>query len=135
MNYEMCPHGRHVGAVCIPCAEEAGMAPNSGTGLGLGAFLDVNWKLRDDEKPARENVKKTAQPSGLDAEYYDLPDNVRTAQDLIEWLDLNFSNGNIVKSMIREYNPNVSKETDALYEAEKRYFFASRHLQRVRQMQ
>lgn len=122
MNYEMCPHGRHVGAVCEPCAE----------GQVHSADLEVAAKMK---KPASEEVKKPVQLSGLDADYYDLPGSIHSAQDLIEWLDLNFSNGNILKSLIREHNPNATKETDALYEAEKRFFFASRHLEQVRQMQ
>ena len=28
-EYEMCPHGRHVGAYCEPCAEEAGAEAGS----------------------------------------------------------------------------------------------------------
>src|SRR5210317_1873147 len=70
-------------------------------------------------------------PTGLDAAYYDLPDNIRSAQDLIEYLELNFANGNILKSLVRQYG-STTKETDELYEAEKRYFFAKRELERVR---
>jgi hypothetical protein len=87
------------------------------------------------KKQAVKNSKNRVQPSGLDAPYYDLPDNVRTAQDLIEWLDLNFANGNIFKSLIREHNPDAEKGTDPLYEAEKRLYFATRHYERVRSLQ
>jgi len=111
-DFNLCPHGRHNTAVCIPCAEEEYVDPF-------------------DMKP--EHVEEK-QNNGLDAEYYDLPENVRCVQDLIEWLKLDFSNGNILKSIVREHNPDDKKHTDALYEAEKRYFFASRHLQRVRNL-
>lgn len=69
--------------------------------------------------------------SGLDAGYYDFPEGIRSAQDLIEYLRLDFSNGNILKSLVREHGPQT-KGTDALYEAEKRFYFAERHLMRVR---
>ena len=28
-DFDLCPHGRHIGAVCIPCAEEAGAKPGN----------------------------------------------------------------------------------------------------------
>ena len=68
-------------------------------------------------------------PSGLDAAYYDFPDGMKSAQDLIEHLGLDFANGNILKSLVRQYGPKT-KLTHAKYEAEKRYFFAKRHLAR-----
>lgn len=72
--------------------------------------------------------------SGLNSEYYDLPTNIHSAQDLIEWLGLDFSNGNILKSLIREHNPGEKKQTDQKYEAEKRLYFAARHYARVSKM-
>ena len=71
--------------------------------------------------------------SGLDCDYYDFPESIHSAQDMIEWLNLNFANGNILKSLIRESGA-ATKETDTLYEAEKRYFFAGRELERVRNL-
>jgi hypothetical protein len=66
----------------------------------------------------------------LDAPYYDFP--ARNAQELIEYLGLDFTNGNILKSLVREYGP-TTKKTTALYEAEKRYYYAHRHLLRVQE--
>jgi hypothetical protein len=135
---ELCQHGRHRGAVCLECDEVDSFLKN-------GLIFDPRhtwptYTVREDgymqlEKPAMKNSKKTEQPNGLDAEYYDLPDTVRTAQDMIEWLNLNFANGNILKSLIRENNPDAQKETTELYEAEKRFFYAERHLRRVRALQ
>ena len=68
------------------------------------------------------------QESGLDAPYYDFPDNIHSAMDLIEWLNLDFSQGNILKSIIRENNPNAKKKTSPIYEAEKQYYYAERRL-------
>ena len=106
---ELCPHGRHEGAVCLECDE-------------IDAYimrLNKNWD---------GGIER--QPTGLDAPYYDLPPNVRDAQDLIEYLGLNFANGNIMKSLIRQYG-SQTKATDDLYEAEKRFYFAQRELLRV----
>jgi len=84
------------------------------------------------EKIAPEFFER--EPTGLDAPYYDLPANIHSAQDLIEYLDLDFANGNILKSLIRE-NGSQTKATDELYEAEKRYYFAERHLRNVQRKQ
>ena len=123
MTYELCPHGRHIGAVCLPCEEEK---------LIYGTNPDYEYVDPYDILPKRVEERE---PNGLDSPYYDLPGNILDCQDLIEWLGLDFSNGNILKSLVREHNPDGGKETDALYEAEKRFYFASRHLERVRNMQ
>jgi hypothetical protein len=83
-----------------------------------------------DMKP--ERVEKQ-QESGLDAPYYDFPDTIHSAMDLIEWLNLDFSQGNILKSIIRENNPNVQKKTTAIYEAEKQYYYSSRRLRSLQE--
>ena len=101
----LCPHGRITTAYCEPCKaqEYAGAMP------------------------------PTADPqNGLNATYYDFPP-MTTAQDMIEYLDLNFSQGNILKSLIRENNPNAKKETTTLYEAEKRFFYAKRDLRALQE--
>jgi len=113
-EYELCPHGRHVGAVCLPCAEEE-------------VIYDKNPEYVDPFDMTYEPVEKK-QESGLDAPYYDFPDNIHSAMDLIEWLNLDFSQGNILKSIIRENNPNAQKKTTQLYEAEKQYYYAERRL-------
>ena len=64
---------------------------------------------------------------GLNASYYDFPDGLKSAQDLIEWLGLDFANGNILKSLVRE----GKKGTTSLYEAQKRMYYAQRHLARI----
>lgn len=117
MTYELCPHGRHVGAYCEPCAEDK---------LDLSIFDYVD---PFDMKPERVEKK---QESGLDAPYYDFPANIHSAMDLIEWLNLDFSQGNILKSIIRENNPNAKKKTTPLYEAEKQYYYSERRLRSLR---
>ena len=104
--YEECPHGRHKGAYCEPCAEEEHVDP---------VYMTP------------ERVEKQEQ-SGLDAPYYDIPEHVKCAQDLIEWLNLDFAQGNILKSIIRENNPNAQKKTTPIYEAEKQYYYSERRL-------
>ena len=90
-------------------------------------LLDKHEEYVDPFDMTYEPVEKK-QESGLDAPYYDFPDNIHSAMDLIEWLDLDFSQGNILKSIIRENNPNARKKTTQLYEAEKQYYYASRRL-------
>ena len=123
---ELCPHGRHEGAVCLECDVIDDYIKSLNTGWDGG--LDGG----DDERNEKLNklLHIERQPTGLDAPYYDLPPNVRDAQDLIEYLGLNFANGNIMKSLIRQYG-SQTKATDDLYEAEKRFYFAQRELLRV----
>ena len=123
MIYEECPHGRHEGAYCEPCEE---------------AKLECDL-CGDPECPEPMLPPVVSRQSGLNASYYDFPVDkdghvtIRNAQDMIEWLDLNFSNGNILKSLIRENNPISQKDTNELYEAEKRYYYAHRHLRSVQE--
>jgi hypothetical protein len=79
-----------------------------------------------------EPVEKKKE-SGLDAPYYDFPDNIHSAMDLIEWLNLGFSQGNVLKSIIRENNPNAKKKTSPIYEAEKQYYYSERRLRSLRE--
>ena len=163
-EYQSCPHGKHIGAYCGPCLERElkmgdkfadafeALADGVGYANELGkkmledginvaaeakekAEKDIKRQAKEYEEVIRERLAKFEnKPTGLHAEYYDLPDNVRSAQDLIEYLNLDFANGNILKSLIREHGTQT-KATDALYEAEKRYYFAKRHLQRVQREQ
>ena len=106
---ELCPHGRSSGAYCEPCAEKEYPPPCYGP-LPEGVL----------NKPTNEVKVST----GLDASYYDFPP-MKSAMELIEYLDLNFSQGNILKSLVRSNGP-AQKETTELYEAEKRYYYAAR---------
>lgn len=119
----LCIHGRSEGAVCIPCAEEDYSIQKGATGLddgkATGSTSDVG------------STPTASTKSGLNALYYDFPENIRTTMDLIEWLDLDFAQGNILKSIIRENNPNVKKETTPLYEAEKQFYYAERRLRNM----
>ena len=81
----------------------------------------------------RDYIDAEQAPTGLDAPYYDIPPSIKCIQDAVEYLNLNFANGNILKSLWRE-NGTQTKATDALYEAEKRFYFAKRELERVRNL-
>ena len=127
-EYEDCGHGRHKGPYCHACEAERmlevdyGITSNPYEDVCVhGLPLDGYCAYCEEEPP---------KPSGLDASYYDLPENVKCVQDMIEWLNLDFANGNILKSLVRENE----KGTTALYEAEKRFYFSKRHLSRVRKM-
>jgi len=123
MNGELCSHGRVAGHVCLDCP--------MGTAV---AYVDPYDTVVESVRVIdldKEVVNVERKPSGLDAAYYDLPQNIHSAQDLIEYLGLNFANGNILKSLVRQHG-STTKETDELYETEKRYYFAKRELERVR---
>ena len=119
-EFDECPHGRLKTAYCGTCAETLQKTEEDSETIKK---LSGNFE------------EKVMQPSGLDAPYYDIPDDVNTMQDMIEFLNLDFGNGNILKSLVRENNPNAKKETTALYEAQKRFYYADRHLRRVQAMQ
>ena len=110
----LCPHDRSIGHVCLECP--------SGTAEG-----EDDVQVYPPYKTIEQEVKMN---SGLDCDYYDFPENIHCAQDMIEWLGLNFAEGNILKSLVRQYGAET-KETEAIYEAQKRFYFASRELERV----
>ena len=134
---ELCPHGRVAGHVCLDCKSgtaEAYVDPydepiGSCTEIGPTGEEEMKDIVYDGDREFREHTiigkGVERQPTGLDAAYYDLPENIRSAQDLIEYLGLNFANGNILKSLVRQYG-STTKETDELYETEKRFYFAKR---------
>ena len=154
---ELCPHGRVAGHVCLDCESgtaeayvdpfdevaaavvgEEFMVPEpigSCTEIGPTGEEEMKNIVYDGDREFREHtiIGKGVErkPTGLDAAYYDLPENIHSAQDLIEYLGLNFANGNILKSLVRQHG-STTKETDELYETEKRYYFAKRELERVR---
>ena len=113
---ELCEHKVLTTGFCMPCAKKKAN------------------KLYEDQK-ARQYagaIPPNDMPSGLNAPYYDWPETIRCAQDLIEYLNLDFAQGNIIKSIVRENNPNGSKETTAIYEAEKQFFYSERRLRYLR---
>jgi len=140
---DLCPHGRHLpsdqhdtGAACPKCAEfECRLYDEFHNdyckhGKKWGYCMDCPEEL--DEVLNLD--------SGLNASYYRIPKCISPdpdymeAQDIIEWMKLSFANGNQFKSQIREYNPDAPKKTNPLYEAEKRYYFAKRHLAEMRRL-
>ena len=107
----LCPHGRISGAYCEPCAE---------------VKANDMW-----ENMERWSAKPQLSPiTGMNASYYDWPNTIKCAQDLIEYLELDFNQGNILKSLVRSNGPS-KKKTTSEYEAEKRYYYAEGDLRRV----
>jgi hypothetical protein len=133
----LCPHDRSEGAVCIPCMENGWPAAHKDGDKSAysprafaGPFYEGGKKVY--EGVLNKTTTDANMGTGLDAPYYDFPKNIHCAQDMIEWLGLDFANGNILKSLIREYGP-TTKKTSPLYEAEKRFYFSQRHLRSVQQ--
>ena len=127
---ELCCHGRVLGHVCLECSSGVATCCQLTDAEPYDPLHSDDYIIDLEKEVVR--VPDVERPStGLDAPYYDFPANVNNAQGLIEYLGLNFANGNIMKSLIRQYG-SQTKSTDALYEAEKRYYFAKREYEKVR---
>ena len=66
--------------------------------------------------------------NGGDTAYYDLPNNAKVLQDLIEYKNMNFSIGNIFKAC---YRIGECEHSDLTRELNKILWFAKRELSRV----
>lgn len=69
--------------------------------------------------------------SGLDANYYKLPENASELQDLIEYRNMNFACGNIFKAVWRLGS---KPGTSDIYDLEKVIFFANREIERRKKL-
>ena len=67
---------------------------------------------------------------GWSSHYYELPDDVRELQDLIEHREMNFAVGNIFKAA---YRLGEKEGVDAAYDLNKIIWFANRELKRIEQ--
>lgn len=66
---------------------------------------------------------------GWTTNYYELPDDAKEMQDLIEYRDMNFAMGNIFKACYRYgHKENTSKE----YDLNKIIWYARRELRRLK---
>ena len=133
---ELCPHGRTSGAYCEPCAEKEYPPPCYGPlpegVMQEGGLGDVLYKEIQNAWDGL-GLDESVEPTGLDAPYYKTP--FGDVQDMLEWLEEGGAPWNVLnvfKSIWREFNPVAKKETTALYEAEKRYYYAERDLRNVR---
>ena len=138
----LCEHERVIGHVCLDCPSgtaEDEMKPDIfDEGQMMEADLSSSqFSACTGNSAARydcmmeDSCKCERQATGLDAPYYDIPPSVTCIQDAVEYLGLNFANGNILKSLWREHGTQT-KATDPIYEAEKRLYFANREYERVR---
>lgn len=73
--------------------------------------------------------KVSSDNNGGSTDYYKLPDNAIDLQDLIEYKELNFAQGNILKAIYRANN-----STHSSYERDlnKIIWFAQRELERIK---
>jgi hypothetical protein len=107
---EMCPHGRHIGAVCLECGEGIiGCA----TRAAEAAATEVAVAL---EYAEEVEVKE----SGADGGYYVLPKKCKQLQDIIYHKQMGFERGNIFKAAYR-----WDVKPDLPYNLEKIIWFAS----------
>ena len=77
----------------------------------------------------REDMKKAKEiPGGSTPSQYQLPDNATDLQDLIEYRDMNFAQGNIFKA---QYRRGLCSHSDELRDAMKTLWFAQREVDRL----
>lgn len=78
---------------------------------------------------ASEDSTKGVSSNGWLTEYYELPENAKELQDLIEFKNMNFAIGNIFKAA---YRLGDKKGTSKEYDLNKIIFFAERELYRLK---
>lgn len=68
---------------------------------------------------------------GSDTPYYDIPQNAKNVQDIIEHFEMNFAQGNILKSI---WCCNIGRHSGTDYERDlnKIIWFANRELKRIK---
>ena len=73
----------------------------------------------------------TSHNNGGKTDYYDLPKDAKCCQDIIEWRDMNFQQGNIFKVA---FTFNHGRHDATTYERElnKIIYFAQRELERIK---
>ena len=91
------------------------------------------------EKCYKEALNKTFKPYTLEFEahnnggktdYYDLPKDAKCCQDIIEWREMNFQQGNIFKVAFT-FNCGRHNGTDYRRDLNKIIYFAQRELERL----
>lgn len=78
-----------------------------------------------------ENRKNSTSNNGGSTDYYQLPATAKEMQDLIEYRNMNFAQGNMFKAL---YRCNADSNTHSSYERDlnKIVWYAQRELQRLR---
>lgn len=76
-----------------------------------------------------DDANKDSKNKGGDTNYYDLPTGAKNIQDLIEYKDMNFSLGNILKATYRIGNCDHS---DKIRDLNKIIWFAKREIDRIK---
>ena len=76
-----------------------------------------------------EQVFPTQKLTGLSSSYYELPEDCKELQDLIEYKNMNFARGNVFKAA---YRLGDKPGTDQIYDWEKIIWFAQREIERLK---
>lgn len=99
------------------------------------AGVSIIWPNEDllfleEVQPTPPTPKKTASDGGATG-YYDLPEGCITLYDLIEYKDMNFSEGNVFKAI---YRMGDKEGIDPLYDWRKIKFCAEREIARLEKL-
>ena len=78
-----------------------------------------------------QDIKEKYDNNGGTTDYYQLPSNAKQLQDLIEYRNMNFAQGNIFKAI---YRANANSNDHSSYERDlnKIIWFAQRELNRIK---
>jgi len=76
------------------------------------------------------NVSINSINNGGSTDYYKLKDGLKDVQDVIEWRDMNYAQGNILK-VAMTFNVDRHSGTDAIRDLNKIIYFAERELKRI----
>jgi len=86
------------------------------------SVFDTSVYKRPEQDLSKNNGGRT--------DYYSLPTQARECQDIIEWRDMNFSQGNIMKIAFT-FNTSRHSGTDYERDLNKIIYFAQRELKRI----
>ena len=117
-----CKHGVPFDSECEECEALKVECSPHGVPNGYKEALNKTFKPYTLEIEAHNNGGKT--------DYYDLPKDAKCCQDIIEWREMNFQQGNIFKVAFT-FNCGRHSGTDYRRDLNKIIYFAQRELERL----
>ena len=126
-----CEHGMPLDSVCVVCEAQnrhAGDVPTFPHDIPRH-ITDSPFAIDASKVVVREHQNE-AHNNGGKTDYYDLPKGAKCCQDIIEWREMNFQQGNIFKVAFT-FNCGRHSGTDYRRDLNKIIYFAQRELERL----
>ena len=89
---------------------------------------EMHLVFKDDADLIQNTPAQIEQPGGSTPKQYGIPENAKDLQDLIEYRNMNFAQGNIFKAI---YRNGTCEHSDELREVRKIIWFAQREETRI----